>query len=190
MPFASIGELPPTVRERLTEQEQRVWLRVFNRVFRETDGDDSAKEAAAFRAANGAVTKKQAFTGRVEFAKVDEEKRIVWGWAYVCEELGSQVVDHSGDIVEAAEIEKAAHGFMLDSRQGGVMHETKAGLIVDSVFFSKDVQGALGINLGKVGWWIGYKVLDDEVWKRVKSGELSAFSIGGSSETEEVTDAA
>ena len=41
------------------------------------------------------------------------------------------------------------------------------------------MQKALGVDLGKVGWFIGLKIEDDGVWKRVKSGELAAFSFGG-----------
>jgi hypothetical protein len=45
--------------------------------------------------------------------------------------------------------------------------------------FAPEVQKALGVDLGKVGWFIGLKIEDVGVWKRVKSGELSAFSFGG-----------
>jgi hypothetical protein len=38
-----------------------------------------------------------------------------------------------------------------------------------------------------VGAWVGYRVHDEDVWKRVKSGELAAFSIEGTAEREEVT---
>jgi len=32
------------------------------------------------------------------------------------------------------------------------------------------------------GMWVGYKVHDADTWKRIKSGELVAFSLGGSAE--------
>jgi len=32
---------------------------------------------------------------------------------------------------------------------------------------------------GPTGWFIGMKITDDEVWKKVKAGEYQAFSIGG-----------
>jgi len=123
-------------------------------------------------------------------AKVDHEKQIVWGWAYVCEKLDVQVEDYSGDIFEAGEVEKAAHDFVLESRVGGVMHSGDAGVIVDSLFFSKDVQAALGIDLGRVGWFIGMHVTDADVWKRVKAGELPMFSIAGRSNSEVLSDGA
>ena len=43
----------------------------------------------------------------------------------------------------------------------------------------KDVQKALGIDLGKVGWFGAMRFRDDEVWAAVKSGKFRAFSIGG-----------
>ena len=196
--FDSIADLPANVRERLTTEQQRQWLEVFNSVFQRTideGGTEAEADAAAFAAANSVVQMRrggpvQDFELRVPIEKVDEEKRIVWGWAYVCEKHGVPVIDHSGDIMEAEEVEKAAHAFVLDSRQGGVMHEAEAGVIVDSIFFSQDVQKALGVSLDCVGWFIGMRVQDDAAWELVKSGKLSMFSIGGTAHTEDLTGAA
>lgn len=189
--FDSISDLPANVRSRLNPSEQRVFRRVFNQTFRRTNGSTRVKEGAAFRAANGIVRnmgKRASFEARVEIEKIDDEKRIVWGWAYVCEDGGEGVVDHSGDVAEAAEVEKAAHSFNLDSRHGTVMHDEDGGQIVDSIFFSKAVQTALGIDLGKIGWFIGYRVDDDAAWAGVKSGKFKAFSIGGTADTEDLDD--
>jgi Putative phage serine protease XkdF len=131
------------------------------------------------------------FERTVAIAKVDEEQRIVWGWAYVSEEAGQQVVDHSEEIIESAEVQKMAHGFIESSRAGGVSHTegVSGGRIVDSVFFSPEVQAALGISLGKVGWFIGYRVDDDDAWEGVKAGKYRAFSIGGYCDVEALSDA-
>ena len=193
--FASVDELPDAVRSRLNPAEQAQWLEVFNSVFESTEGDEPAKEAAAFEQANGVIAaqreklKRRVFEKRVKIEKVDDEQRIVWGWAYVCEDANGQVVDHSGQIVDAGDMQKAAHGFVLDSRMGGVMHEAEGGSIVDSIFFSRDVQDALGIDLKKVGWFVGFHVDDDEAWQGVKSGKYKAFSIGGSADVEGISDA-
>lgn len=189
MPFASVSELPAAVRDRLSAAKQRQWLRVWNSVF-EREREDGATvadaEAAAFIQANGVVKRGDPveFKKFVPIEKVDEELRIVWGWAYVCEEDGHQVVDHSGQVVDWQEVQKAAHGFNLNSRRGGVMHEDEAGVIVDTMFFSPEVQKALDIDCGKVGWFVGFRVDDDDAWAKVKSGELRMFSIGGFSEVE------
>ena len=112
--------------------------------------------------------------------KVDEEKRLVYGFASVIKEDGEYVVDSHGDVIEESELLEAAHTFMSDFRSGNVMHEgNKVGEVVESVVFTEDLQKALGIELNKVGWLIAYKVDDTKVWKDVKGGKLSMFSIGG-----------
>lgn len=130
------------------------------------------------------------FTKQVAIEKIDDEQRIVWGWAYVCEQDGKPVVDHSGDVIDAAEVQKAAHGFVTDYRVGGEVHRKAAGRIVDSIFLGKAVQAALGVDLKKVGWFIGFAVEDADAWAGVKSGKYKAFSIGGSADEEPIDAAA
>lgn len=136
----------------------------------------------------GATEKRDAdWSMSVPIAKVDDEQRMVWGWASVIVEDGSVVTDKQEDQVELAELSKAAHGFMRMSRVGGDMHEKMdGGEIVESIVFTPDMQKALGIDLKKVGWFIGYHVTNDDVWKRVKSGDLKAFSFGGRARREAV----
>lgn len=127
----------------------------------------------------------------VKVAKVDADQRLVFGWLSVIEENGEPVVDLQDHVIEAAELENAAYDFMLNSRVVGEMHERIAvgeGM-VESMVFTKDKQDALGIDLGKVGWWVGFKV-DADVFAKVKSGELSAFSIGGKAILEDMLEAA
>ncbi len=117
--------------------------------------------------------------------KADDDQHLVWGWASVIEENGQAVVDSQGDVIGVQDLMDAAHGFMIDTRKGGIMHATrdgsaiKIGEVVESMVLTKDRQEALGIDLGKVGWLITMKVHDDAVWKAIKGGELRAFSIGG-----------
>ena len=122
-----------------------------------------------------------------EISKLDLEKQIVYGWASVVEKDGKAVVDHQGDIISIDEIEKAAHQFLTDCRVAGDSHITKGvGHLVESIVFSNELQKALGIDLGQAGWFVGFKVTSDEVWKRIKKGELSMFSIGGSGKRTEI----
>lgn len=114
--------------------------------------------------------------------KIDQEQRMVYGWASVIEENGQPVVDSQGDIIREPVLVKAAQQFMLDARAGKVMHQgNQVADIVESVVMTKDVQKALGIDLGKVGWFIGMKVAEgsNELWDQVKNGEFPMFSIGG-----------
>lgn len=118
---------------------------------------------------------------KCSFVKADEDQHLVTGWASVIEENGNPIVDWQGDVMTESELVKAAHGFMENYRKGKTMHKGDAtGCVVDSIVFTKAVQNALNIDLGKVGWLITTKVSDEDTWKKVKQGELKAFSIGGS----------
>lgn len=126
-------------------------------------------------------------TGEVGFAKRDDERRVVYGWASIIKVAGEPVVDHQGDLIEEADLIDAAHDFVSKARRGGVMHiqrdngdTVEIGEVVESVLFTEDMQKSLGMDLGKTGWFIGLKVSSDEVWKMVKDGDLQAFSVGGS----------
>lgn len=127
----------------------------------------------------------------VDVAKVDADQRLVFGWLSVIEENGQTVVDLQDHVIEAGELEDAAYDFVLNSRVVGEMHERLAvgeGM-VESMVFTTEKQAALGIDLGKVGWWVGFKV-DADVFDKVKSGELSAFSIGGKAVLQDMLEAA
>jgi hypothetical protein len=120
--------------------------------------------------------------------KVDDDQRTVWGWASVATQGGQSVVDRQGDIITEADLMKAAHEFMLSARAAKAMHEgPQIGDVVESMVITKERASVLGINdVTKTGWLIAMKVNDDAVWKRVKSGELTAFSIGGRGKRREV----
>jgi hypothetical protein len=127
----------------------------------------------------------------VEIKKTDEDQRLVFGWLSVAiDENGNPIVDSQRDIIPPDELENAAYEFVLYSRQAGEMHKTiGVGRLVESMVFTVEKQAALGIPPGilPVGWWVGFKIDDPEVWEKVKSGEYAAFSIGGWATREEVT---
>nr|DAY82533.1 MAG TPA: serine protease [Caudoviricetes sp.] len=121
--------------------------------------------------------------GRIAVQKSDDEKRLVFGWASVAqEESGNTLVDLAGDVIEPEVLEQAAYDFVRLYREGGEMHERGGcATLVESCVFTQDKKAALGIpdDALPVGWWIGFKVTDDEVWEKVKSGEYPMFSIEG-----------
>lgn len=129
-------------------------------------------------------------TGHFAIKKADEDKHLAFGWAYVSEdEQGNQTEDWSGDQLEAAELEQAAYQFVELYRDGGEMHERGGcAVLVESVVFTAEKQAALGIPAGTlpVGWWIGFRVTDEDVWAKVKSGEYPMFSIEGTAVREKV----
>ena len=119
--------------------------------------------------------------------KVDDEQRLVYGWASVITENGVPVVDRQGDVIEADTLVKAINEFMQHVRVGKAMHTgEQVGVVVHSLPITKEICDALGIQSNREGWVVAYKVYDDAVWKMVKSGELAAFSIGGRATKKEI----
>lgn len=124
----------------------------------------------------------KAYEGRVPtlVLKVAAERQMVYGWASVVTKDGATVEDQQEDTMEMDNVRKVVHQFIRDERVGKAMHDgPQVGEVLDSFVFCSDVQKALGIDFGCEGWLVGYHVTDAKVWKRVQSGELKAFSIGG-----------
>jgi Putative phage serine protease XkdF len=115
-----------------------------------------------------------------DILKTDDDQRLVYGWAYVCTVKGEISLDHSDEFIRPDQIVKAATNFMLDVRTAKAMHTGNAvGEVVHSLPVTKEIASALGIQTDREGWILAMKIHDDNVWKDVKSGRLSAFSIGG-----------
>lgn len=130
--------------------------------------------------------------GRFKIMKSDDEKMLAFGWASVSMRVDGEVIeDWQKDIVEPEELEKAAYEFVLLYREGGEMHERGgAAVLIESVVFTEEKMQAMGIPVGTlpVGWWIGFKVLDEDVWEKVKDGTYPMFSIEGEAERVKVED--
>jgi len=174
----------------LSDEQKRQWVAVANAVLarcQQEGGSDC--EASAIRQANAAV-KKQAWSREVGIIKRDDDQQLVFGWLSVSEDAaGNRVVDKQEDIISPAELERAAYNHVLYFREGAEMHKKRGvGRLVESMVFTVEKQQALGIppNTVPVGWWVGYHIADPEVWQKVKSGEYTAFSIGGSGRRKEV----
>ncbi len=120
-------------------------------------------------------------------SKRDDERRLVFGWAYMAKRAGGDaVVDHSGDRVDNIDLlEMSAYEYVLMSREGDVMHTQKrTSSLVESMLFTAEKWQALGFTKEEaadmpVGWWVGFKVHDDDAWEGVKSGKYAMFSIEG-----------
>jgi hypothetical protein len=128
-----------------------------------------------------------------EFAKADEDKRQVFGWASIVEVDGQPVVDRQGDWISPDEIEKAAYDYVLKSRKGGHQHKRDgdqpfhAGDMIESFVMTPEKIEKMGLpDSTPVGWWVGYKIHDDEAWDKVKKGEVTGFSIHGRGKRKEV----
>jgi hypothetical protein len=126
-------------------------------------------------------------TDKMNFIKINDDKRLVYGWASVIKIGGKTVVDWQEDAIEVNELQKGAHKFISDMRKAKAMHKGAViGEVVESMVFTKELQEALGIDLGQIGWFIVMKIHDEDIWDKVKKGVFKAFSIGGSAKRVEV----
>ena len=124
---------------------------------------------------------------RGEITKMDEEQRVIYGYASVVTKGGEPVVDRQGDVITPEMMEKAATEFMLGARNGLTMHKGEpTTTIVHSMPFTKEVMDSFGITSDREGWLIAVKVHCDETWDAAKKGQFSGFSIGGKATKREI----
>lgn len=130
--------------------------------------------------------------GRFSIRKSDSDKMQAFGWASISvTESGEQLEDWQGDMIDPEDLEQAAYEFVLFYGNGGEMHNPDKKIVarlIESAVFTEEKMKLLGIPAGTlpVGWWIGFQVTDPEVWKKVKDGTYSMFSIEGEGERVEI----
>jgi len=109
----------------------------------------------------------------IDVVKVDKTKQIVYGVFLVPEKA-----DHDGDVISSDDIEKVAHGFLVDYRTVDEMHKNIiAAEIVESSIAWKDDLDYQGKKLSKGTWFGAIKINDRDVWEKVVSGDYKAFSV-------------
>ena len=117
--------------------------------------------------------------------KSGDDKKLVFGWASISFTAdGEQLEDLQHDIIEPEDLEEAVYEYVLNFRDTGEEHRPnlrKKGKLVESCIFTAEKQKAMGLPEGilPVGWWIGFKIEDDEAWEKVKNGTYKMFSIEG-----------
>jgi hypothetical protein len=129
-----------------------------------------------------------AFNGQQRFKVQSEDRRIVSG-ALMVAGLPIYRRDESGEYYvsfTASAIQAIVYKFMKENRTKEVneMHETD----VDGVFLfesfiidqSRGIKTPEGFDELPDGSWFGsFKVENDEVWKKVKDGTYTGFSVEG-----------
>lgn len=124
--------------------------------------------------------------------KTQDEKRLVFGWASISITVdGEQLEDRQGDMIDPEDLEDTVYEYVLNFRDTGEEHipsMRKKGKLVESCVLTEEKQRAMGIPSGivPVGWWIGFKIEDDDAWERVKNGTYRMFSIEGRANREPV----
>lgn len=121
----------------------------------------------------------------IPIAKADAEKQEVTGVV-----LQPEVTDAQGDIISEAVIEKAAGDFLAGFNKNstlGLMHkafnknfELRQSFIApsDMVISNKTVK--------KGAWVMIVKVKDAKIWKAIKDGKITGFSIGGKAKVQQL----
>ena len=126
--------------------------------------------------------------------KSDDEQMLAFGWANIAiRKDGTQIEDRQKDIVDPDELERAVYDYVQFYREGGEMHERGgSAVMIESVMFTKAKMAAMGIPEGTVpeGWFLGFKILDTDVWEKVKDGTYKMFRIEGQAIRQKVEKAA
>lgn len=125
----------------------------------------------------------------VPIVKADADRRLITGIVLVPEQ-----VDAHGDIYDAEVIEAAAHDFLSNYNDGstlGLMHKDFKRDIDVLESYLAPMEFALGDRTVKQGTWIlVVRVNEDSIWKKVKDGKITGFSIGGKARVKELSEKA
>lgn len=119
---------------------------------------------------------------------VDAEKRIVTGLALIPEkEILRVSKDRKYNIKFSAEtVRKASEIYLRELRNANTTYEHE--MAVEGVYLAeswivedpeRDKTSVHGIEAPKGSWAISMKVENDEVWEKIKEGEVLGFSIEG-----------
>jgi hypothetical protein len=121
---------------------------------------------------------------RVPIQKLDPVRGLVTGWAALStNDAGEPVVDHQGDHIPIAELERAAHrAFLRAGGEGmvGDMHERRGVAdLVESFVVTAEKREALGFGPGREGWVVTVRIRDPGLLREVLNGSKLELSIRG-----------
>lgn len=131
-----------------------------------------------------------------KIAGKDDEQRLVFGLASLSVTAdGETYTDLQHDTIEPVELEKAFYDMVAEGHTGGdVNHDfSDVSVLVESFVVTPEKLAALLKAVGYEGpalafkgtaAWVGYRIKDAKTWERVKSGELTGFSIEGRADRE------
>lgn len=114
----------------------------------------------------------------VPIQKINEEAQTITGVV-----LQPEIVDAQGDIISADVIKDAAHNYLSGYNQVtklGLMHKDFKPQFELYESYIAPLDLVIGNKQVKAGAWIiVIHVLSSKIWKQVKDGKLTGFSIGG-----------
>jgi DNA adenine methylase len=107
-----------------------------------------------------------------------EEERYTLGVV-----LEPDVVDAQNDRYSKEEVRRACHRFAEFYLNAGLMHRELANgriVILENYLAPCDFMAENGDRVKEGTWLQGRGYRDDEIWQKIKNGELTGLSIGGS----------
>lgn len=117
----------------------------------------------------------------VEFFKMDDDKRLVYGFVLV-----PNVVDLQGDICSKEDIEEAAHDYLVNARLIKAQHRSATDAdVVESYIAPADIRVG-DIIIPEGSWMMVTRINSTAMWQAVKKGDIRGYSIGGIGTREEI----
>jgi len=125
----------------------------------------------------------------IELATIDQEKKLLMGPALIPnKQIYRKNNKHGEFYIYFSEdtVRKASEMFFINSNHQKATYEHDKEIdgmtVVESWIIDnpeKDKSAAYGFSLPKGTWMISMKVNNQDVWKKVKDGEVKGFSIEG-----------
>jgi len=107
---------------------------------------------------------------------MDNEKRLVYGVV-----IEPKLIDTDNDWTDEKEIENACHMFMKYFQESGIDHEfvVEKGLKIVENYIAQSNFNINGVVIKKGSWIMVHYVENDEIWERIKNGDLNGYSFEG-----------
>jgi hypothetical protein len=119
----------------------------------------------------------QRFVKLDQLIQKSDELGIIWGYASVAD-----IVDLQGDVVPQEELVRAVYEFMESYYAEQATIRENHGDEPEVVL----VESTFHFLAGRLRWYVGVKLLTDELRQAARDGEISGFSIGGSGQAEKI----
>lgn len=105
-------------------------------------------------------------------------RQIIFGWAAVTKLDGQPYIFRDGERIEEAALLDAAISFMSGNRVVKINHAGRpVGEIVFAMPVVAETRAALGLETDRTGLLVGILPHDEDVIKKVLSGQLAGLSI-------------
>jgi len=153
------------------------------RAFPPSEKGKPRKQPASESAAPAEDTESKLY---IPIAKANAEEQTVTGVV-----LQPEVTDAQGDIYSADVIRKAAHKFLSNYNKAtklGLQHKNfKKQFDLVECYTAPQSLIINGKTIKEGSWIMTVKVLSAAIWKKVKKGEITGFSIGGKAKVRKLT---